>query len=49
MFYNELRKLGFRAHHVKQIYTYAKAVVKANKQNGGRKPLLRKLKDRLRE
>ncbi|MEM4976601.1 MAG: hypothetical protein QXT64_04680 [Desulfurococcaceae archaeon] len=22
MFYNELRKHGFRAHHVKQIYTY---------------------------
>ncbi|MEM1836020.1 MAG: hypothetical protein QXX86_06570, partial [Sulfolobales archaeon] len=26
MFYNELRKYGFRAHHVKQVYTYAKAV-----------------------
>ncbi|MEM2220873.1 MAG: transposase, partial [Ignisphaera sp.] len=24
MFYSELRNRGFRAHHVKQIYTYAK-------------------------
>ncbi|MEM1773255.1 MAG: hypothetical protein QXQ71_05495 [Desulfurococcaceae archaeon] len=36
MFYNELRKYGFRAHHVKQVYTYAKAVVKACKRNNGR-------------
>ncbi|MEM0326131.1 MAG: hypothetical protein QW733_03785 [Desulfurococcaceae archaeon] len=33
MFYSELRKHGFRAHHVKQIYVYAKAVVKACKRN----------------
>ncbi|MEM3976202.1 MAG: transposase, partial [Desulfurococcaceae archaeon] len=43
MFYSKLRELGFRAHHVKQIYVYAKAVVKATKQNGGKKPVLRKL------
>ncbi|MEM4623030.1 MAG: hypothetical protein QW816_03135 [Desulfurococcaceae archaeon] len=36
MFYNELRKYGFRAHHVKQIHVYAKAVVKACKRNNGR-------------
>ncbi|MEM1696759.1 MAG: IS200/IS605 family accessory protein TnpB-related protein [Desulfurococcaceae archaeon] len=47
MFYSELRKHGFRAHHVKQIYIYAKAVVKATKQNSGKKPVLRKLTARL--
>ncbi|MEM1935330.1 MAG: hypothetical protein QXD14_01190 [Sulfolobales archaeon] len=46
-FYSELRKLGFRAHHVKQIYVYAKAVVKACKRNNGRKPVLRRLTARL--
>ncbi|MEM3993084.1 MAG: RNA-guided endonuclease TnpB family protein [Desulfurococcaceae archaeon] len=47
MFYGELRKHGLRAHHVKQIYVYAKAVVKATKQNSGKKPVLRKLTARL--
>ncbi|MEM1633655.1 MAG: zinc ribbon domain-containing protein [Sulfolobales archaeon] len=47
MFYSELRKLGFRAHHVKQIYVYAKAIVKASKGNGGKKPILRKLTARV--
>ncbi|MEM1844782.1 MAG: transposase, partial [Ignisphaera sp.] len=47
MFYNELRKHGFRAHHVKQIYVYAKTVVRASKQNGGKKPVLRKLSARI--
>ncbi|MEM4600987.1 MAG: zinc ribbon domain-containing protein [Sulfolobales archaeon] len=47
MFYSELRKLGFRAHHVKQIYVYAKAVVKACKRNNGRKPVLRRLTARI--
>ncbi|MEM0035702.1 MAG: transposase, partial [Desulfurococcus sp.] len=47
MFYNELRTHGFRAHHVKQIYVYAKTVVKACKRNNGRKPVLRKLTARL--
>ncbi|MEM4694919.1 MAG: transposase, partial [Ignisphaera sp.] len=47
MFYGELRKHGFRAHHVKQIYIYAKAVVKSSKQNNGRKPVLRKLSARI--
>ncbi|MEM0285462.1 MAG: hypothetical protein QXU85_07505, partial [Sulfolobales archaeon] len=47
MFYSELRKLGFRAHHVKQIYVYAKAVVRASKQNGGKKPVLRRLTARI--
>ncbi|MEM4653702.1 MAG: hypothetical protein QW535_06370 [Candidatus Nezhaarchaeales archaeon] len=47
MFYSELRNRGFRAHHVKQIYTYAKAVVRASKQNGGKKPVLRRLTARV--
>jgi len=47
MFYSELRKHGFRAHHAKQIYIYAKAVVKACKRNNGRKPVLRRLTARL--
>ncbi|MEM4784146.1 MAG: zinc ribbon domain-containing protein [Sulfolobales archaeon] len=47
MFYNELRKHGFRAHHAKQIYIYAKAVVKACKRNNGRKPVLRRLTARM--
>ena len=27
VFYNKLRGLGFRAHHVKEIYVYAKSIV----------------------
>ncbi|MEM1918112.1 MAG: zinc ribbon domain-containing protein, partial [Sulfolobales archaeon] len=37
----------FRAHHVKQVYTYAKAVVRACKKSGGRKPVLRRLTARI--
>ncbi|MEM4665581.1 MAG: RNA-guided endonuclease TnpB family protein [Sulfolobales archaeon] len=47
MFYNELRKHSFRAHYVKQVYIYAKAVVKASKQSGGKKPVLRRLTARI--
>ncbi|MEM4464404.1 MAG: RNA-guided endonuclease TnpB family protein [Ignisphaera sp.] len=47
MFYSELRNRGFRAHHVKQVYTYAKTVVRASKQNGGKKPVLRRLTARI--
>ncbi|MEM1813573.1 MAG: IS200/IS605 family accessory protein TnpB-related protein, partial [Sulfolobales archaeon] len=47
MFYSELKRYGFRAHHVKQVYTYAKAVVRASKQNGGKKPVLKKLTARV--
>ncbi|MEM1876106.1 MAG: hypothetical protein QXH21_04950, partial [Ignisphaera sp.] len=47
MFYSELRNRGFRAHHVKQVYIYAKTVVRASKQNGGRKPVLRRLTARI--
>lgn len=47
MFYGELRAFGFRAHHVKQVYTYARAVVKAVKRSGGNKPVLRRLSARV--
>ncbi|MEM3988311.1 MAG: hypothetical protein QXZ22_06870 [Sulfolobales archaeon] len=47
MLYSELRNRGFRAHHVKQVYIYAKAVVKACKKSGGRKPVLRRLTARI--
>ncbi|MEM4593009.1 MAG: hypothetical protein QW196_06370 [Sulfolobales archaeon] len=47
MFYSELRRYGFRAHHVKQVYVYAKAIVKASRENGGKKPVLRRLTTRV--
>lgn len=47
LFYNQLRRQGFRAHQAKQIYKYALAVVKSAKQNRGSKPILRKLTARL--
>jgi len=47
MFYGELRRWGFRAHHVSEIYRRAKEVVKTAKKNGGSKPVLRKLTARL--
>ncbi len=40
MFYKILREQGFRAHQCKQIYKYAR-------ENGGKKPVLRKLSARL--
>jgi len=47
MFYDKLRALGFRAHHVKQIYTCAQSIVESAKANGGGKPVLRKLTVRM--
>jgi putative transposase len=47
MFYSELRRLGFRAHHVSEIYKRAKEVVEATKKNGGSKPVLKKLTARI--
>jgi putative transposase len=47
MFYNELRKLGFRAHHVSEIYKRAREVVEATKKNRGSKPILKKLTARI--
>jgi putative transposase len=47
MFYSELRRLGFRAHHVSEIYKRAKEVVEATKKNNGSKPILKKLTARI--
>ena len=47
MFYKTLREQGFRAHQSKQIYKYARALVKSAKENNGRKPVLKKLSARL--
>jgi putative transposase len=47
MFYNELRRLGFRAHHVSEIYKRAKEVVEGAKKNNGSKPVLRRLTARI--
>ena len=46
-FYEKLRVFGFRAHHAKQIYTYAKSIVYSAKSSGGKKPVLRKLTARV--
>ncbi len=42
-----MRSQGFRAHQAKQIYKYALSLVKSAKNNGGRKPVLKKLSARL--
>jgi putative transposase len=47
MFYSELKKLGFRAHHVSEIYKRAREVVEATKKNKGSKPVLRRLTARI--
>ena len=38
LFYNKLRVLGFRAHHVSEIYKRAREVVEATKRNRARSP-----------
>jgi putative transposase len=47
MFYNRLMKMGFRAHHVSEIYKRAKEVVKLTRKNNGSKPILKKLTARI--
>jgi putative transposase len=47
MFHSELRRLGFRAHHVSEIYKRAREVVEATKKNRGSKPILKKLTARI--
>jgi putative transposase len=47
LFYNGLTSMGFRAHHAKEIYVYAKSIVKSARSNSGRKPLLRRLSARI--
>jgi len=46
-FYHELRSKGFRAHHVKQIYYYARSIVRTVKKSNGNKPVLKKLTARI--
>jgi len=47
LFYNDLVKLGFRAHHAKEVYLYARSLVESARGNGGRKPVLRRLSARV--
>ena len=47
LFYSDLMSMGFRAHHAKEVYVYAKSLVDSAKSNGGRKPILRKLSARV--
>ena len=47
LFYSDLMRLGFRAHHVKEIYINAKNLMDSAKGNSGRKPILRKLSARI--
>jgi len=43
LFYDDLVSLGFRAHHAKEVYLYARSLVESARSNGGRKPILRRL------
>jgi putative transposase len=47
LFYSDLMRLGFRAHHAKEIYVYAKSLVESAESNKGRKPIFRKLSARI--
>jgi putative transposase len=47
MFYSRLIRMGFRAHHVSEIYKRAKEVVESTKKNNGSRPLLKKLTARI--
>jgi putative transposase len=47
LFYSDLMRLGFRAHHAKEIYVYARSVIDSAKSNNGEKPVLRKLSARI--
>jgi putative transposase len=47
LFYSDLMRLGFRAHHTKEIYVNAKSLMESAESNNGRKPILRKLSARI--
>jgi len=47
MFYSRLVRMGFRAHHVSEIYKRAKEVVESTRRNNGSKPVLKKLTARI--
>jgi putative transposase len=47
LFYSDLVSMGFRAHHAKEVYVYAKNLVSSARSNGGRKPVLKRLSARI--
>jgi len=47
LFYSDLVRLGFRAHHAKEIYVYAESLVESAKSNYGKKPIFRRLTARI--
>jgi putative transposase len=47
LFYSDLVSMGFRAHHAKEVYVYARSLVDSARGNGGRKPILRRLSARV--
>ena len=47
MFYSRLVRMGFRAHHVSEIYKRAREVVESTRKNNGSKPLLKNLTARI--
>jgi putative transposase len=47
MFYTMLRGYGLRAHVARNVYEQALALVKASKENDGKRPMIRKLSARL--
>jgi putative transposase len=47
LFYSDLISVGFRAHHAKEAYLYARSLVESARGNGGRKPILRRLSARV--
>jgi hypothetical protein len=47
IFYSRLIKMGFRAHHVSEIYKRAKEVVESTRKSNGSKPILIKLTARI--
>jgi len=47
IFYSRLIGMGFRAHHVSEIYKRAKEVVESTRKNSGSRPLLKKLTARI--
>jgi putative transposase len=47
IFYSRLIRMGFRAHHVSEIYKRAREVVESTRKNNGSRPLLKKLTARI--
>jgi putative transposase len=47
MFYAMLRSYGLRAHVARNVYEQALALVKASKENGGKRPTVKRLSARL--